>query len=598
MQNWYSCLVSEIGADFKFLSGIENSVSFSSKSISSLCIVAEERLEAVGGKGIIADYRNVWDLLIIDAGLAVDGVDWLNYSKTCAGLKRNVKNLVIFAPCPFPHERDISSAIAPLKEMVKHFLHESAHRDIVGNLKIDESILNFDRDTPAMRYYTAGKLGGRGPNVVTLEYKIDKTFFNANNRHIDIQTGMPFYVYGGNVFEEYEPELKTKYMRARYDMNDVEKLRGADGKLSVFLDKLDEVLKKPENNAVIYFTSKKTLKYISKIISAVYPDLAEKDGILTRTDSVLDSRFLKCRFSGESADNARVILATDLIGEHYYGIGRATHVFNYEYPTNPAELERRFFRTARTEASGIAVPQEFIVFSDKDLMFDGRILCKVMMGNLHKCFKKKIPSQNILFAVPEAEKYIVEVLTSLKFTIDNAKGAGLDHARDFCSEYNVEDRGLVSTAVKAGKYAEQILERLVRLLDLEKAMPAAGKPVDKLVMLSKVKESLDKISKGYIYYDDSMKPCIAKNTNKIEEIAKEYEQNVFAEGVRMAKEELDVLVRSTADGCYPQIRAAVSEMPEGLRTPALYNIWKYCKIHKGFKNSLKEFLEYYNKGEI
>ena len=45
LQNWYSCLVSEMGVDFKFVSDLGDTVSFYSKSISNLFIISDEQLK-------------------------------------------------------------------------------------------------------------------------------------------------------------------------------------------------------------------------------------------------------------------------------------------------------------------------------------------------------------------------------------------------------------------------------------------------------------------------------------------------------------------------------------------------------------------------
>jgi hypothetical protein len=594
MQIWYSLLLSEIGADFKFASAAGDSVAFYSSSMSNLFIVGEEKLRAsIQGSGLMKDAGMVWDLMIIDAGLAIDGADWVGYYNNC---RNKAKEILVFAPCPFPSDRDITSSLPLLKEMLKTFLSDEAKKAEVANLRIDENIVAFNKDTPVTRYYTSSQ--NKRANVVICEYEIDKELFNDANRFMDVQAGMPYYTLGGNVFEEFNPELKNKYLRPRYDANDVDKLRKADAKLHAFLEKLDTVMKEPGNNAVVYFTSQETLSYISKVINVVYPELRD-DKIITRTDSVLDGRFLKLRFSSEDSDTARITLATDAMGEHYHGMGKATHIFNYEYPENPVELEKRFYRTARA-GGGLYVPDEFIIFADTKGKFDGRILAKVMFGGLHRCFKTKIPSQNVLFWVPGAEKYIVETISDLRSVVYNSKGATIEHARNFCADYNVADRGLVSTAGKAAIYADELLSKLVNLLDIEKFMPEPGDPVDKKILSEKIRESITKLRNGYIFYDDinSAKPRVIGETNNIARIAKEYEDSDVVKGVKAAKDEMDALLKKAAKGKYPSVRDIVAELPEGLKTPVLYNVWKYCKHNKGPKKSFKEFMERYNKGAI
>jgi hypothetical protein len=595
MQIWHSLLLADIGADFKFISGAGDSVVFYSANISNLFIIGEEKLRNPAiSSGLMGKSDVVWDLMIIDAGLAADGVDWAGYYSNC---KNKTHTLLAFAPCPFPHDADVNSSMTLLKEMLKTFLRDEAKKGSVNDLGIDETVVNFRKDTPVTRYYVGGKVN---PNVVVCEYEIDHELFNAENRLIDIHTGVPYYTYGGNVFEEFEPALKNKYMRPRYDGNDVDKLRKADAKLNLFLEKLEDALKVPANNVVIYFTSPDTLGYIQKVINALYPDLLREDKIIVRTDSVMDGRFLKLRLSGEDAEIARITLATDLMGEHYHGMGKVTHVFNYEYPENPAELERRFSRTTRGE-NGLCTADEFVVFVDKDGKFDGRILSKVMFGGLYRCFKTKIPSQNVLFWIPEAERYLVDTIADLKDVIYKSKGASAEHARSFCANYNVADRGLVSTAGKAAVYAEQILDKLVSLLDIEKHMPGVGETLNTKLLTELIRENIMQLRNGYVFYADigHTKSRVIENPNSnFAKIVKEYENCEMIKGVKSAKAELEGMLKKCGDGKYPPVREMLEQIPEGLKTPTLYNIWRYCKLNKGHKNSLKEFIEQFNEGAI
>ncbi|MCL2754179.1 MAG: hypothetical protein FWD35_00480, partial [Oscillospiraceae bacterium] len=600
MQVWYSLLISEIGADFKFISADGNSVAFYSDGTSNLYIVAEEKLKASGGieGGFLKDAGVTWDLMIIDAVLAVGGADWAGYYNNC---KNKAKKLLVFAPCPFPYDIDISSSFSVLKDMLKSFVKDEERKGQIAELKIDENIVAFNRDTPITRYYSSTMLKEQGPNVVVCEYEINKELFNSSNKLLDIQTGLPYYSYGGNVFEEFNTDLRHKYMRQLYDKGDVEKLRKADAKLDMFLTKLDTVLKNDGNNAVIYFTSHDTLGYVRKVLNVIYSQFAKDNKIITRTDTVLDRRHLKLRFSAEGADVARITLATDLMGDHYDGMGKSTHVFNYEYPENPAELERRYFRTARI-GQGLYVPDEFIIFVDKSSKFDGRVLSKVMFGGICGSVKVKIPSQNLLFWVPEAQKYIAEVIADLKSVIYNSRGATTEHARNYCVQYNIADRGLVPTAGKAARHAEEALNKLVGFFDVGRFMPVDGEPVDKKILTEKIRESLVEFKSGYVYYEETgnVKPKVIKETTMNDSCAviKSYDTHDIVKGVAAAKSELEKMVGKAAKGKYPVVRGAVAKLPEGLKTPILYNIWKYCKVEKGYKKSLKEFIEQYNKGTI
>ncbi|MCL2634499.1 MAG: hypothetical protein FWD34_08315 [Oscillospiraceae bacterium] len=575
-QSWYSTLLSELGVDFKLISGLGNTVSFYSEDISNLYIINEEQLDSAGAGGIIGDKKFVWDLMIIDASLSVAGADWELYSKNC---ENKAKGLLVFASSPFPYDKDQTDEV---RKMVKGFLYNDAQKELVDDLVIDESIIMFNKNVPVMRYYNTVR-GKR--NVVMLEYDIDKKIATPGNRIVDIQAGVPIYTYGGNFFEEYNHKLKSTYLRPYYNEDDINALRDVDTKLGVFLDKLSEVLKKTGNNIVIYFTCQNTLNYISKVITSVYPDIP----VRTQTGSAVDGEFLNRFFSGEDSSDARVILATDAIGERYHALKKATHIINYEYPGNPAELERRFFRSGMESST----PEEFIMFSDYNAMFDGRILVKVMMAGLYKCFKKQIPTQNVLFWVPEAEKYLAEVLTDLKFYSENAKGAAADFAPKFRAEYNIHDAAQAKTPEKAASCAKYMLGRLVGLFDINDIMDSDD--VKKPALLKATKQCVESIRDGYIYYDDEMKTRLIKNENNLDAIAREYENNKFIAGLKSSEEALTAM---TKEEKYPFIRNEIEQLPDSMKTPVLYNIWKYYRFKKGIKKPLREFMDMYNKGVI
>ena len=632
LQNWYSSLISEIGLDFKFITDSGDTVSFYSPDISNMLIISDEQLRQTKNakmdkfdvRWIINDSKLVWDLMIIDAGLPVYGADWDNYCDNCGNQTRE---LLVFSPCPFPYDEDLSSS--SLKKMLSQLLYDPEHKESVENLEIDENIITFDKATPVTRYGVPGKTQGQGPNVTVLEYEVDGELFSVNNRLVDARSGKSSYIYGGNVFEEFNPPLKATYSLSRYFKDDIRLLREGDSKLNVFLTKLDEVLKTPENNVVVYFTSNITLNYIYKVINAVYPELFEGgEQVLIQNDSFLDGGFFKRRFSGNKPVRARIILAGDAIDEKYYGVQNVTHVFNYEYPANPVELERRFLRTGRSYQTGLFEtgnlrPEEFIVFTDKSKRFDGRILEKVIVSRLPLCFKKKIPSRNVIFWIPEIEKYIAQTLGDLKNALteltevkaSSSREGGGDEAasarflRRFYKEYNLVDFFTLTafdaeTVERMENYINNVFGELIELLNIDGAITSYSSNFEELIgktaMVEILHKSVEKLRSGHLYYDDYMNPCLIKNTNNLSEIAKKYRTNEFVTGIEQSVQVLELMLAKvdSSKGEYPFVRGAVVRLPDALQTPVLYNVWKYCKLKKGINKPLKEFMDAYNRGVI
>jgi hypothetical protein len=254
-------------------------------------------------------------------------------------------------------------------------------------------------------------------------------------------------------------------------------------------------------------------------------------------------------------------------------------------------------------------PEEFVIFTDKDRMFDGRMLSKVMMSRCPACFKKKIPSRNVLFWVSDAENYIAETLDDLKFIVEYAEevGEGADFVkliRRFCKEYCVTEAALIDTSEKLKTYAQQLFDDLINLLDVNNATTVFAEKLEEHIGKDRaagiIKKAVETIRRGNLYYDELMNPRLIRNTNNPAEIAKQYENNKFVKGVGAAVEKLESMLKKVESdkGEYPFIRNEVELLPDGLKVAVLYNIWKYCRLKKGYSQPLREFMELYNKGVI
>ena len=118
----------------------------------------------------------------------------------------------------------------------------------------------------------------------------------------------------------------------------------------------------------------KTAKQIQT--NALYPNISG----LVKIDrgDIFNTRY--DNFTGDVRDNARIVLSVDNVGSVDAQTKTFTHIFNYELPDSPVVFEQRALRHGINNEQS----REFIVFCDKNKLFDSRMLSKVLFGKIYK----------------------------------------------------------------------------------------------------------------------------------------------------------------------------------------------------------------------
>lgn len=584
-ESWYLCLLKGAGFDFKFVNSANDAVTFFSPEMSNLMLLDEKVLTESEGSAFETVRKSgiLWDLMIIDAAGAADGIDPSIYTQNL-GMKAD--KLLVFAPYP----SEYTKAPDGIKDIVKAILSDSSRASAVDSFAIDEKAMSFTMNSPLANY---PKEEANTGNIRIVSYAFPESDIPAN-LHIDDQGGN-HYPHGGNVFEEYDLPEKNIYRKPVYTKNDAAVLIKKDKKLAKFLEVIDGIMKSDDKTAVVYFKSEATVSYVGKILSVVYRD--QTSNIIYLEKTRFDMTQLKQWYEAGSASPIKLLLAADRQSESIGIFRPITHIINYELPDSPVELQQRYVR--RGVSAGGAAP-EFIIFLDDNGIFDSRVLGKVIAGNLYKAFRMNVPSENVLFAVDGIEQILTDMLIDVKYVADYtaAVGASFDTIAKFRHDYNIPASRNLTNAATTHSYSQHKLETLAKALGVSDLI--ASKDVDKAALTAKIAEKVKQIRSGFSYFDKDMSvktiPHKTAQNSEFKQFESFLEGNPFNLGLRNAQNELKQAV-SGKNGFAP-IRDVIAEIPDALKSAVLYNIWVYW--HKALKvgGSYAEFLKSYNEGVI
>lgn len=584
-ESWYLCLLKGVGLEFKFVNAAHDAVMYFSPETSNLMLLDESVLREGEGSAFdpIRKSGLLWDLVIIDAAGAVDGMDVSLYTDNF-GMK--AEKLLVFAPYPAEYTQSPDK----MRDVVKTILNDSAKAKTIDDYNIDETVMQFTMGSPLVNY---PKEDFAENTVKIVKYSFPEEDI-PQNLHIEEQGGSR-YSHGGNIFEEYNLPERSIYQKHTYTRSDAETLKNKDKKLEKFLDVIDEVMNSDDKTAVVYFKSEATVDYIEKILSSIYYD--KTGSILYLEKTRFDIRTLKQWYETVPSRHIRVVLASDRLSENFGIFSSITHIINYELPDSPVELQQRYMRRGLTPASD---RPEFIIFLDENGLFDSRVLGKALAGNLYKAFRKNVPSENILFNVEGIEVMLADMIADIKYIADytGAVGSSFDIISRFRSDYNVPPARNLTTAARTHEYSQKKLETLAALLGVSDLIK--GKDVDKAALLMKITEKVTQIKSGFSYLDDKMNiktiPHKTARTDEFKQFAGYLDGNPFNLGLKKAQSELKSAVDGKKEFVY--IKDALMQIPDALKSAVLYNIWIYWHKTLGIGGSYAEFIKAYNEGVI
>lgn len=553
MYEWYRSMITGIGVDFKFITPDPKSINYFSPKLGSLYIANNESgSNPIFGK--IKESGLVWDLVIIDGGLSRDGI------QTETILDRfdfKAKKLVVFAPY-LNREQDAAEKLSKLPEK---FLADSGKAEYFKTHYPDQSIIDFTPSTPFTKYY--GKDPLTTPDVKVISYAVNDQVLKARAE----QSGAPSYVYGGNIFEELTLDMRKLYNADRYDDEIVTGLRNFDSKLNAYLEELSQLVEDPDSRIITYFSSEKTLEYVYKVLSSSVIGLK-------RVTAVKKSSFFGISdtiryFEAEKSRDIRIVLSMDVQDEKCSKIADVTHVINYELPTSPLVLHRRYKQGG---INGSLNPQ-FILFRDETDKFDGRMLKNVLALNFCSAFSHEIPGRNIYLFINDLNVILSDLIYSLESAEDFNEGA----LQDAISKYNLKT---------AGENAKLTLSVARDEIKLAFDVPA-GKP-NKQFLADHIEKKLQTLRKGCCFVDFNGSLQVKEYVENNEEYSKLEGELANEPSVKSKKAARDILDQyRTPDKLY----GVLSGVDEYDKASVYYCTWRYLAENCEYKSDYNQFLK-------
>jgi hypothetical protein len=549
----YSSLLWDMGVEFKCFGVYEKSLNHISDRIANYCLVSAEKLLRDGAESVLAKSEGItWDLMVIDMPEDSDA-DIDAYIKA---VKTPARKLLISAPA----SRDFGDSYEKLSALVKAVLSRKKKGDKSAEYPFDEQRV-IKEDVKTGEY-----------NLKTISYKIPEALIAGVARVVDADSDIPLYKYGGNIFEEYNIGERNVYLGKTYDEEQLLTLIAADAKLEAFLKETDELLTAPENTIAVYCTASNTKDFVNKAMSGYYA--GKNIGI---SDGVSDGGYL----CADNNSEPRIIITDDTAGDKFLSVNRITHIINYEYPENPAVLERRYYRGGRNAGNPV-----FCIFCDDDNKFDGRMLRKTVLSNLDKAFNPHVAAKSLLWGIENIEEHLIVLILDLKYMSDFATEEAVE---SFRIEYCASD---ATDAASAAKVAGKRLEMLVDLFGQHHVLET--KEVDGERLFTELSEKIAAFKNKCLYID---KPAggiltIAEQAEVLPGAAEKPGQ------VASAVAFVNRIAEEGKAFDYALIRSETEKLSDSLKLSALINLWKYYRFEKKIARSYKEFMEHFNKGVI
>lgn len=575
LYSWYRVMVTGLGADFKIITGAPNALLFFNEFGAGLYLMSSETLFGDNVLKKKANKNFLWDLIIIDEELNGGVPDYKKYRENLVWCSDR-----LLINTPFPAKTDDDKA--ELISLVKSVLSDSEKAEKADEIGFDAGASRLDEESAVMRYFDVPAYSDKFVRKVTfVEYGFDEDTMVNLRRRVDLRSGLPAYRFGGNVFEAYDCEKFEKerraYIKSSYTRSDVEDLRTFDKKLDSLLKYLDE-----ENGRVmIYCCDKETAEYLRKALTCMYgADVRVARDELSRPEDIAR----KLSVNVES-DHPRILIGTDSLGTVGDGMSGVDCIINYELPLSPALLERRMTR----HGSAKEAERKFVIFRDKNNLFDTCALEKVLYLQLENGFCGKLPARNILLDVPEKADCLNNLIGDLKYIRGVAKEIDncLDLIKKVKCEYAIPETQTIANSKQLAEFAENMLDRMYKLFGLNDSSTN-----DDIAAAINALSGLCIVRDGRLAKAPECGAMSDSFTND------SYSNQPFAldalKGLSDAKAQIDELHKGS--DFHLKIKQEIVSLNDCIQYPVLYGIWKYRAKEQDSDRSFKDYIKIYNDG--
>lgn len=580
LYGWYRILMTELGADFKVITGAPGAITFFSKDCPNLFLMSKDALMGQNALRTKAGMNFAWDLIIIDEEQNTDVPAYSDYTK---GILWKAEKLLVISPFPARTEDDRNALV----NLIKGVLDDKTLGEEADILEFGINSSRLDGDIPSMRYFDQKVCTGEIKRSISFcEYTLDESAIKASRRRIDIKTGAPVYKYAGNVFEDYDTdEMKKIYEKGSYTRSDVEDLRAYDKKLDSFLNLMEEITSEANSRIMVYCCERNTIDYLRKALSCVFGSSAVRTakGDLFRKEDI----FRKLRVD-DTADYPKIILGVDALGAVGDGFDRINYIVNYELPDSAVLLERRLTRHGSTKEA----VRKFIVFRDTNKMFDSVMLDKVLYGSIESAFCGNLAGRNILLEADSKADSVNALVADLKYIVGYA--SEIDNCFDLIkrvkSEYALLGAQSVTNGKQLAEFAKKILERVCKVFGFTAESSA-----------EEITAAVNALG-GLCYLNDDGK-LEKLSAEDCESIAKSFDDESYMElsfaaeavkGLEQAKKDIDEW--HSGDNFHLTIKQETAALADCLLYPVLYGIWRYRVREQDSTHSFRDYIAIYNDG--
>lgn len=575
LYSWYRVMVTGLGADFKIITGAPNALLFFNEFGAGLYLMSSETLF---GDNVLKKKANksfLWDLIIIDEELNGGVPDYKKYRENLVWCSDR-----LLINTPFPAKTDDDKA--ELISLVKSVLSDGEKAEKADEISFDAGASRLDEESAVMRYFDVPAYSDKFARKVTfVEYGFEEDTMVNLRRRVDLRSGLPAYRFGGNVFEAYDCEKFEKerraYIKSSYTRSDVEDLRTFDKKLDSLLKYLDE----EKGRVMIYCCDKETAEYLRKALTCMYgADVRVARDELSRPEDIAR----KLSVNVES-DHPRILIGTDSLGTVGDGMSGIDCIINYELPLSPALLERRMTR----HGSAKEAERKFVIFRDKNNLFDTCALEKVLYLQLENGFCGKLPARNILLDVPEKADCLNNLIGDLKYIRGVAKEIDncLDLIKKVKCEYAIPETQTIANSKQLAEFAENMLDRMYKLFGLSESSTN-----DDIAAAIKALSGLCIVRDGKLVKAPECGAMSDSFTND------SYSNQPFAlealKGLSDAKAQIDELHKGSY--FHLKIKQEIVSLNDCIQYPVLYGIWKYRAKEQDSDRSFKDYIKIYNDG--
>lgn len=576
LYSWYRVMVTGLGADFKIITGAPNALLFFNEFGAGLYMMSSETLF---GDNVLKKKANksfLWDLIIIDEELNGGVPDYKKYRENLVWCS---DRLLINTPFPAKTDADKAELIA----LVKGVLSDSEKAEKADEIGFDAGASRLDEESVVMRYFDVPVYSDKfARNVTFVDYGFEEDAMVNLRRRVDLRSGLPTYRFGGNVFEAYDCEKFEKerraYIKTSYTRSDVEDLRAFDKKLDSLLNFLDG---EEKSRVMIYCSDKETKEYLRKALTCMYgADVRVARDELSRPEDIV--RKLSVNIEGSYP---RILIGTDSLGTVGDGMSGIDCIINYELPLSPALLERRMTR----HGSAKEAERKFVIFRDKNNLFDTCALDKVLYLQLEDGFCGKLPARNILLDVPEKANCLNDLIGDLKYIRGVAKEIDncLDLIKKVKCEYAIPETKTIANSKQLAEFAENMLDRMYKLFGLSESSSN-----DDIAAAINALSGLCIVRDGKLVKAPECGAMSDSFTND------SYSNQPFAldalKGLSDAKAQIDELHKGSY--FHLKIKQEIVSLNDCIQYSVLYGIWKYRAKEQDSDRSFKDYIKIYNDG--